>query len=101
MVEPRERDVEDDLPCGSQQSEITVNPLSPWTLVNRRNFGTDIGQAIYYRVATGSEPATYTWEFRKGSSLESIRATGRCLSFEKEYIRSDGTRVAVVVGAAA
>jgi hypothetical protein len=57
-------------------SEITVNALSPWTLVNRRNFGTDIGQAIYYRVATGSEPATYTWEFRKGSSLESVRATG-------------------------
>jgi hypothetical protein len=57
-------------------SEIAVNPLSPWTLINRRNFGTDIGQAIYYRVATGSEPVSYTWEFRKGSSLESVRASG-------------------------
>jgi hypothetical protein len=54
---------------------------SGWTLVRRTNSidvvtGTDLGQAIFRKFATGSEPADYTWEFRKGTSLEQVRAAG-------------------------
>lgn len=42
-------------------SGITVTPPSGWTLLNRTNNTTVLGQAIYYRIAGGSEPSTYTW----------------------------------------
>ena len=45
-----------------------IDPLTApdgWTLELLTNSGTDIGQAIYYKVITnaGTEPASYTWTF--------------------------------------
>lgn len=42
---------------------ITVNPPSGWVLVLRTNRETDIGQAIYYRIATADDVAatSYSW----------------------------------------
>lgn len=34
-------------------------------------------------------------------ALEAVQATGRCVPFEKEYIRRDGSRIPVLLGAAA
>ncbi len=41
------------------------------------------------------------WRAATERAAEAIRATGRCDVFEKEYIRRDGSRVPVLVGAAA
>jgi hypothetical protein len=58
------------------------NLVSPggWTLVRRTDRGTDLGQAIFSKVATSSDAAaatlSYTWQFKKGSSLQAERAAG-------------------------
>jgi len=48
-----------------KSSTVTINPPSGWTLLNRVNqsTGDSNAQAIYYRVVTGTEPASYTWNF--------------------------------------
>ena len=41
------------------------------------------------------------WHAATERAAAAIRATGRCDAFEKEYLRKDGSRVAVLVGGAA
>lgn len=41
----------------------TITPPSGWTLIRRDNSSSSIGAAIYYRIATASEPTSYTWKF--------------------------------------
>lgn len=41
------------------------------------------------------------WTEVDAGAMAEIRATGRCAPFEKEYVRKDGDRVPVLVGAAA
>ena len=48
----------------------TINVPNGWTLVRRTDNGTTLGQAIYYKVATGSEPNSYTWGFRTGGGAD-------------------------------
>ena len=59
-------------------SDITVTAPAGWTLVRRDNRGSDIGSAIYRKFATGSEPASYTWNFNQSVSANGgiIRYTG-------------------------
>jgi Bacterial Ig domain/Calcineurin-like phosphoesterase len=40
-----------------------VTPPAGWTLIRRDQAGTYTTQALYYRVVTPSEPASYTWTF--------------------------------------
>ncbi len=40
-----------------------VTPPSGWILIRRDETSSTIGMASYYKVATSSEPATYTWTF--------------------------------------
>jgi hypothetical protein len=54
----------------------TITQTPAWTLIARRNRSSDIGQAIYRRVATASEPADYTWGFLKDNKPFTVRATG-------------------------
>jgi|GEM_PF-985622 len=42
-----------------------------WTLVRRTDRLTDLGQAVFYRVATSAEPASYTWTFS-----QAVKAAG-------------------------
>lgn len=44
-------------------SSASITTLSGWTLLNRTNNTTVLGQAIYYRIADGSEGSTFTWAF--------------------------------------
>ena len=44
----------------------TITPPAGWTLIRRTDVMTAAGQAVYYRVAAGAAPASYTWNF--GSS---------------------------------
>jgi hypothetical protein len=46
-------------------SSITITPPAGWTSLNRVNqaAGDPNAQELFYRVATGSEPASYTWNF--------------------------------------
>jgi hypothetical protein len=44
-------------------SSATITAHADWTLLKRGNNGTNIAQAIYYRIATGSEQTSYTWSF--------------------------------------
>jgi hypothetical protein len=59
-----------------------IVPSSPgWTLVQRDNHLANLGQAIFRRVATASEPASYTWGFKKATdgSIMLPRASGGIL----------------------
>jgi hypothetical protein len=47
-----------------------------WTLARRTNRGSDLGQAIFYRVAGGTEPASYTWTFP-----QSLKVAGGILRY--------------------
>ena len=49
---------------------------SGWTMVTRTNQGTDLGTAVLWRVATASEPASYTWTFG-----QSVKAAGGILRY--------------------
>src|SRR6202030_469077 len=40
------------------------------------------------------------WRDADGRAFAELRATGSCKAFEKEYLRKDGARVPVLVGAA-
>ena len=48
-------------------SDITITAPAGWVLVLRTNRSSDIGQAMYYKVATGAEPASYTWNFNQAN----------------------------------
>jgi type II secretory pathway pseudopilin PulG len=50
---------------------ITTSPVSTNGCLNS---GTTISQAVYYKVAGGSEPATYTWNFNSGRSTLGLAA---------------------------
>ena len=49
-----------------------------WTLVRRTNRGSDLGQAIFYRVAGATEPASYNWTFSQAVKVAGgiLRYTG-------------------------
>jgi hypothetical protein len=49
---------------------------SGWTLVRRTDRGSDLGQAVFYRVATAAEPPSYTWTFS-----QSLIAAGGILRY--------------------
>ncbi len=51
-------------------SRVITAPAG-WTLVRRDNNSTNVAQAIYRKLATGSEPLSYTWTFNA-----SVKATG-------------------------
>lgn len=42
-------------------SDVTITPPPGWILIRRTDNGKDIGEAVYYKVAGASEPATYNW----------------------------------------
>jgi hypothetical protein len=49
-----------------RSASITITPPAGWTLVRRDDTGSgsnQLGQAVYYRFAGGSEPASYAWTF--------------------------------------
>ncbi len=54
----------------------TITPPAGWTLIRRDNATTNLAQAIYYHVASGSEPATYTW------TITSNRAAGGMVAYQ-------------------
>ena len=41
----------------------TITPPAGWTLIERTDSGTSFGIVTYYRVADGSEGASFTWTF--------------------------------------
>lgn len=47
-----------------------------WTLLNRRNQSTDLGQAIFYKFAGASEPASYSFPFS-----QEVKAAGAILRY--------------------
>jgi len=53
------------------------------------------------RLRWGTKLTPAEWRAATDRAAAAIRATGRCDAFEKEYIRRDGSRVPVLVGAAA
>ena len=48
-----------------KSASITITPPAGWTSLNRVNqaAGDSNAQEIFYRIAAGSEPASYTWNF--------------------------------------
>lgn len=47
-------------------TSVTVTPPSGWTLVKRSDAADKVGSASYYKIATSSEPSTYTWTLAGG-----------------------------------
>jgi hypothetical protein len=60
---------------GGTGASIGVAPPG-WTLASRTDSGTTMAQLVYWRVATASEPASYSWSF-----TPSARANGTAASF--------------------
>lgn len=57
-------------------SGVLINaPNSSWHLINRTDNSTLVSVASYYRVATGTDSASYTWTF--GSSVRAIGTVSR------------------------
>jgi hypothetical protein len=54
----------------------TISAPGGWTLLRRENQGANLAQAIYYRTASGSEPASYQWTFNA-----SDKATGGIVAY--------------------
>ncbi len=63
---------------GGTDVSITIVPAG-WTLANRTNSGTDLAQFVYWREATASEPASYTWNFSPSRRATAIAATFRAV----------------------
>ncbi|KKT72903.1 MAG: Glucan endo-1,3-beta-D-glucosidase [Microgenomates group bacterium GW2011_GWA2_44_7] len=40
-----------------------ITPPSGWSLIRRDNTSSSLGNALYYKVSSGSEPASYSWSF--------------------------------------
>jgi hypothetical protein len=59
--------------AAGSNSQITP---SGWALVRRTNRGSDLGQAILYRVAGATEPASYTWTYP-----QALKAAGGILRY--------------------
>ena len=47
---------------------LSVTPPSGWVLVRRDASGRGLLKSTFVRIAGGSEPATYTWSFSRGSA---------------------------------
>ena len=47
-------------------SQPSITAPSGWTLIRRVNSGTNNGGACYHKIATASEPASYSWQFTAG-----------------------------------
>jgi acid phosphatase type 7 len=60
----------------SVRGQPAITPPSGWVLVRQDVNGTTQKQAVYYKVATGSEPGSYTWTF-----AASRAATGGILDY--------------------
>ena len=58
-----------------ENEHTTANPVAPsgWTLV-QRNGDNALGQFVYFRVATASEPSSYTWTGRLTNAAGAIVA---------------------------
>jgi hypothetical protein len=59
---------------------VTITPPSGWTLVRRDTCvlpGTQMTQALYYRVATAGEPASATWALSRDASTAAAIAAYR------------------------
>jgi hypothetical protein len=61
---------------GSDAGTNTQITPAGWTLAVRTDNSTNIGQAILYKFATASEPASYTWTFN-----QSVKAAGGILRY--------------------
>ncbi len=59
---------------GGSGTTITPPACGCWTLVRRDDAGTNLAQAIYRHVATGSEPGSYTWTFTSNRAAGGIVA---------------------------
>jgi len=58
----------------------SITPPTGWTLVRVDTSGSTLRQAIYYRLATSSEPASYTWSFSGSTGAAGIIAAYRGVS---------------------
>jgi Bacterial Ig domain len=45
------------------RGQPAITPPSGWVLVRQEQNGSNMRAAVYYKVATGSEPGSYTWTF--------------------------------------
>ncbi|REK35238.1 MAG: T9SS C-terminal target domain-containing protein [Bacteroidetes bacterium] len=46
---------------------VSISPPPGWNLIIRRDNGSDVGMAIYYKVAGGSEPENYSFGLTNGA----------------------------------
>ena len=72
----------------------TISAPGGWTLLRRENQGIKLAQAIYYRTATGSEPASYQWTFNA-----SDKATGGIIAYSGSISPTRSTRRAAASAA--
>jgi len=61
-----------------------------WNLVLLTNNGNRLGQAIYYKVATSSEPPSYSWTFTQGLNSLGVILRYTCVNTTNPIIASSG-----------
>ena len=72
---------------------VAVTPPDGWILVIRNDRTDKLGQAIYYKAATASEPATYTWALSRDK-----KAAGGILVYDNVDVATPVMAAAGAVG---
>ena len=69
-------------------ADITAAAPAGWALVRREQSGSALGQAVYSKVATATEPASYAWSFSGA-----IKAAGGIARYSNVTLAADGNPV--------
>ena len=68
---------------------ITVPIPEGWTQIRRSNNQAHLGQILFSKFATASEPASYTWQFSSAGSPASVSVSGGILAYSGVVALSD------------
>jgi hypothetical protein len=79
----------------------TITTPAGWTLITTTSNGSNFRQAVYFRVATGSEPASTTWSINENRAVSGgiVAYSGVATSNPVEVFSANGTGTTTAITA--